>query len=134
MRAVHADDVHPGQHLVQAVPIGRLQLIFNHLIDPAPVVIVDLQAKCLRAASHGLAGASTTLSGHVRHFDIGENVAKPEPVKEVPPTFTTAEPEQDKESSPPPVVQQQEAAKAYFAGAGGVAEKLEDEDENWEEF
>ena len=86
------------------------------------------------SASHSLAGASTTLSGHVQHFDIGENVAKPEPVKEVPPTFTTAEPEQDKESSPPPVVQQQEAAKAYFAGAGGVAEKLEDEDENWEEF
>ena len=86
------------------------------------------------SASHSLAGASSTLSGHVQHFDIGENVAKPKPVKDVPPTFTTAEPEQRAETTPPPVVQQQEAAKAYFAGAGGAAEKLEDEDENWEEF
>ena len=29
MRAVHRDDVHAGEHLVETVPIGRLQRLFD---------------------------------------------------------------------------------------------------------
>ena len=58
VRAVDGDDVDPRQHLVEALPVGRLQLLLHLLGDAAAVVIVDLQAERLGAASDRLADAA----------------------------------------------------------------------------
>ena len=58
VRAVDRDDVHPGQHLVQALPVGRLQLVGDARADRLAVVIVDRQAEGLGAAGQGLADAA----------------------------------------------------------------------------
>ena len=55
VRAVDRDDVHAGEHLVEAVPIGGLQLLLDLGRDPPAVVIVDLQAEGLARARHRLA-------------------------------------------------------------------------------
>ena len=55
MRAVDGDDIHPGQHLVEAVPIGRFQLFFDPGPDRLAVVIMDLQAEGFCPARDGLA-------------------------------------------------------------------------------
>ncbi len=54
---IDRDDVDTGEHLVEAVPIGRLQLVLGRRIDALAVVIVDRQAKGLGAACNG--GADT---------------------------------------------------------------------------
>src|SRR5262249_30238295 len=58
VRAVDGHDIHARQHLVQALPVGRLQLLFGILGDPAPIVVVDLQAERSGAARHRLADAA----------------------------------------------------------------------------
>jgi len=55
VRAVHRNDVHPGQHLVEALPIGRLQLLGDARADRFSVVVVDLQAERPGAAGDRLA-------------------------------------------------------------------------------
>ena len=55
MRAVDGDDVHARQHLVEAVPIGRLERLLDVRLHAPAVVIVDLEAERLGAARHGLA-------------------------------------------------------------------------------
>jgi hypothetical protein len=57
-RAVDRDDVDARQHLVEAVPVGGLELIFGGRIDTAAVVIMDRQAEGLGAAGHGGADAA----------------------------------------------------------------------------
>ena len=68
VRAVDRDDVDARQHLIEAFPIGRLELLLDVLRDAAPVVIVDLQAERLGAASDRLADAS--------HADDAEPLAE----------------------------------------------------------
>ena len=68
MRAVDRDDVHARQHLVEAFPVGRLQLVLDLLQHAMPVMIVDRQAERLGAARDRLADAahsddSETLTG-----------------------------------------------------------------------
>ena len=58
VRAVDRDDVHARQHLVEALPIGGLELGLDVGVDPAPVVIVDRQAEAARAPRHRLADAA----------------------------------------------------------------------------
>ena len=41
VQAVDADDVHAGEHLIEAFPIGRLELGLQRFGHPAPVVVVD---------------------------------------------------------------------------------------------
>jgi hypothetical protein len=55
VRAVHRDDVHPRQHLVEAFPIGRAQFLGDPRRDRTAVVVVNLQAEGSRAARHSLA-------------------------------------------------------------------------------
>src|SRR6266481_6480326 len=55
VRAIDRDDVHAGQHLVEAFPIGCLQLAFNLRHDTAAVMVVNLQAERTRPAGHRLA-------------------------------------------------------------------------------
>lgn len=85
------------------------------------------------ASSHDLAKASAQLIDRVAHFDIGEQAdidveANGFDLDEA--LQATA----DETLAAPAVRQQRQAAQAFFAGAGGAAEKLEDDDENWEEF
>ena len=56
--AVHRNDVHPGQHLVEALPVGRLELVLDCRRHAVPVVIVDGQAECLGAAGDRRADAA----------------------------------------------------------------------------
>ena len=58
MRAIHRDDVHPRQHLVEAFPIGRAQLVSDARRHGSAVVVVDLQAEGMRPARHRLADAA----------------------------------------------------------------------------
>ena len=58
VRAVDRDDVHAGQHLVEALPIGRLQLGLDVRVHPAPVVIMHREAEALGPARHRLADAA----------------------------------------------------------------------------
>src|SRR5215468_6430880 len=53
--AIDRDDVHAGQHLVEAFPIGRLQLAFNLRYDTTAVMVVNLQTKRTRPAGDRLA-------------------------------------------------------------------------------
>lgn len=83
------------------------------------------------AASHSLAKASTMLIERVSHFETGERST------DIRPDVGDDEPANDAAERPtfePPVRWQREAAQAFFAGTGGAAEKLESDDENWEEF
>ena len=68
MRAVDGDDVHARQHLVEALPVGRLELLLDVLRDAAAVVIVDLQPERLGAARDRLADAA--------HADDAEPLAE----------------------------------------------------------
>jgi len=52
VRAVDADDVHPREHLVEALPVGRLELVLERVRHAAPVVIVDREAEAARAPRH----------------------------------------------------------------------------------
>ena len=56
--AVDRDDVHAGQHLVEALPVGRLQLVLDLRRDALAVVIVDRQAERLGTAGDGGADAA----------------------------------------------------------------------------
>src|SRR4029077_18707525 len=58
MRAVHRDDVHPRQHLVEALPISRAEFFGDARRDGTAVVIMDLQAESMRAARDRLADAA----------------------------------------------------------------------------
>ncbi len=68
MRAVDGDDIHARQHLVETVPIGRLERLLDVRSHPPPVVIVDLQPESARPLGHGLADAS--------HADDAEPLAE----------------------------------------------------------
>ena len=56
--AIDRDDVHAGQHLVEALPIGRLQLVLDRRQHAVAVVVVDRQAEGLGAAGHRGADAA----------------------------------------------------------------------------
>ena len=58
MGAIHRQDVHAGQHLVEALPIGGLQLLLDGRRDTAAVVIVDRQAEGLGPAGDRLTDAA----------------------------------------------------------------------------
>ena len=73
VRAVDRDDVHPRQHLVEAFPVGRLELLLDRVEDAAAVVVVDRQAEAAGAARQRLADAA--------HADDAEPLA-PEAVAE----------------------------------------------------
>ena len=75
VRAIDRDDVHARQHLVEAFPVGRVELLLDLRRDPAAVVIVDLQAEGARAPRHRLADPA--------HADDAEPLA-PDAVAEHP--------------------------------------------------
>ena len=83
------------------------------------------------AASHNLSSASQTLTSHVGHFDIG---AVKDTDGVLPRRDFSIDGPVESDDFAPVVRQQREAAQAYFASSGGAAEKLDDADENWEEF
>src|SRR5215510_5709267 len=58
VRTVDRDDVHAHQHLVEALPVGGVELFLDARRDTAAIVIVDLQAERLGAASDRLADAA----------------------------------------------------------------------------
>ena len=58
--AVDRHHIHAGQHLVEALPIGGLQLFFDAWADGFAVVIMDLQTKGLGALGHGLTDPAHT--------------------------------------------------------------------------
>src|SRR6188474_2002593 len=68
MRAVDGDNVHARQHLVEAVPIGRLQGFLDLRRHATAVVIVDLEPEGLGSPSYRLANSS--------HADDAEPLAK----------------------------------------------------------
>src|SRR5258706_6953542 len=53
MGAVHRYDVHMGEHLIEAFPIGRPQLFLHGGRNAAAVVIIDGKAERFRAPRHG---------------------------------------------------------------------------------
>ena len=75
MRAIDRDDVHAGEHLVEALPISGVELFLDLGRDLAAVVIVDLQAEGARAPRYRLADAA--------HADNAEALA-PDAVAEHP--------------------------------------------------
>lgn len=46
MRAIYRNDIHAGEHPVEAVPIGRIQLLLDALRGGPTVVVVDLETEC----------------------------------------------------------------------------------------
>jgi methyl-accepting chemotaxis protein len=80
------------------------------------------------AASHRLSGSSSALIERVTHFDTGggSETSGPKPSS----SYRSA----PSRSAQPAVVQQREAAQAFFAGRSATAEKVENLDDNWEEF
>src|SRR5260370_30488684 len=50
MRAVHRHDVHARQQLVEAFPVGRLELALDLGMDALAVVIMDGEAEASRTA------------------------------------------------------------------------------------
>src|ERR1700753_469137 len=54
MRAINRDDVHPGEHLIEALPIGCVQFFFGSDRHAAAVVIMNFQTKGVRTPRHGL--------------------------------------------------------------------------------
>jgi hypothetical protein len=75
VRAIHRDDVHPRQHLVEAFPIGRAEFFGDARGNRLAVVIVDLQAEGVGAARHGLSNPA--------HADDAEPLS-PEPMPKHP--------------------------------------------------
>ena len=75
VRAIDRDDVHAGEHLVEALPIGGVELFLDARRDAAAIVIVDLQAERLGAPGDRLADAA--------HADDAEPLA-PDAVTEHP--------------------------------------------------
>src|SRR5258707_5931964 len=55
VRAIDRDDVHAGQHLVEAFPVGCLELAFNLRYYATAVMVVNLQAERTRPAGNRLA-------------------------------------------------------------------------------
>ena len=55
VRAIDRDDVHPGEHLVEALPIGGLKILGDPRADRRAVVVVDLHAEGAGPAGHRLA-------------------------------------------------------------------------------
>ena len=51
------DDVHAGEHLVEAVPISGLERLLDLRRHAPAIVVVDLQAEGARPSGHGLADA-----------------------------------------------------------------------------
>ena len=62
MRAIDRHDVHARQHLVEALPVGRLELALDLAMDALAIVIVDGEAKAPRATRQRLADAAHALS------------------------------------------------------------------------
>ena len=67
MRAVDRDEIHSRQHLVQRIPIGRLERFLDLRRHAAAIVIVDRHAEGARAARQRLADAA--------HADNAETLA-----------------------------------------------------------
>ncbi len=82
------------------------------------------------AASHSLTSDADELMGKVSHFDIGEdrrgNVAA-DRRQEKRNDYKTPE-------QPASLMDQQEKVRTYAAASGGAALKIEQEDDDWEEF
>src|SRR5579871_183820 len=55
---IHRDDVHAGEHLIEALPVIGIELFLDARRKPAAVVIVDLQTEGAGPARHGLADAA----------------------------------------------------------------------------
>ena len=58
VRTIDRHDIHAGEHLVEALPIGRVEVFLDLRRDPAAIVIMDLQAEGAGAARHGLSDAA----------------------------------------------------------------------------
>jgi len=58
VRAIDRDNIHPRQHLIEAVPEGRVQFFLDRPRDLLAIVIVNLQPKRLGAAGDGLANSA----------------------------------------------------------------------------
>src|SRR6202795_2422415 len=58
MWTIHRDDVHPRQHLVEALPVGRAQFVGDARRHRTAVVVMNLQAECPCPARQGLADAA----------------------------------------------------------------------------
>jgi len=83
------------------------------------------------ASSHELAKASAQLLDRVGHFNIGQQSDVSSDDFAVPDTKPAESASFDEGQG---VHQQRQAAQAFFAGVGGAAEKIQGDDENWEEF
>ena len=46
VRTVDGNDIHSGQHLIEALPIGRSELLFDDGRHAAAVVVMDLKPEC----------------------------------------------------------------------------------------
>jgi hypothetical protein len=55
VRAVHRDEIHSREHLVERIPVRRLEQFFDLRGDTAAVMIVDRHAECARTARERLA-------------------------------------------------------------------------------
>ena len=64
VRAVHRDDVHARQHLVEALPVGRLELALDLAMDALAVVVVDGESEAARATRQRLADAAHADDAH----------------------------------------------------------------------
>src|SRR5690349_13451741 len=73
--AIDRHDVHPRQHLVEAFPVGRVELLLDFGRYPPAVVVVDLQSKCARPPGDSLTDPP--------HTDDAETLA-PDPVTKHP--------------------------------------------------
>jgi hypothetical protein len=61
---IDRDDVHARQHLVEALPIGRLEFALDVAMDALAVVIVDGKAEAARALRQRLADAAHADDAH----------------------------------------------------------------------
>src|ERR1700733_2013275 len=67
VRTIDRDDVHAREHLVEAFPVRRVQLLLDLRRDAAAIVIVNLQSEGVRTARYRLADAA--------HADDAETLA-----------------------------------------------------------
>ena len=86
VRAIDRDDIHPRQHHVERIQIGRAQLLLDRRRDAAAVVIVDRQPERLGAAGHRLPDAAHAddaepLAGDAAPEHPGRRPALPAPVR-----------------------------------------------------
>src|SRR5580700_4864750 len=58
VRAIDGYDIHTHQHLVEALPVGGVELFFDAGGRAAAVVVVNLQAERFGAAGDGLADST----------------------------------------------------------------------------